>query len=479
MGVTRREFLKRTALATAGTMAAPGLFGNPLVRKACADTIGDRYLVIFFLDGGNDGLNTVIPINNAGGLRTAYEAARRTGGGGLRINEDQMAIPSVVPLTDPGTSETLGFHPAFASNKTGLSGIAGMYDAGNVAVVQGTGYPNYSLSHETSRIIWTTANPTGQAAIAGTGWAGRHLGLEYGPLDAYGVTIDGSIAGELRTTDTSVLAIDRLSRFGFPLDNYDPADHAIYKDKFELLYQAASTSDEALTALLGSAGESTLQSTESYPPLDGLYKTDRPVWEAAYSALGTRPARDLSQVAKIMYGTATSQPGINARFFQVHSGGYDTHADQGGATGHHFEILEQVSDAIDLFFQDITDMGLGAKTTMVVWSEFGRRIPQNSNGTDHGSQAPMFVIGEPVNGGVYGNHPNIAESALDSDENTPYSQDPSDPFRSTDFRDVQGGILKHWVNMPESQILSSVLPLDSLAPADKYWTVQNFDLGFL
>ena len=124
-------------------------------------------------------------------------------------------------------------------------------------------------------------------------------------------------------------------------------------------------------------------------------------------------------------------------------------------------------------------MGLGAKTTMVVWSEFGRRIPQNSNGTDHGSQAPMFVIGEPVNGGVYGNHPNIAESALDSDENTPYSQDPSDPFRSTDFRDVQGGILKHWVNMPESQILSSVLPLDSLAPADKYWTVQNFDLGFL
>ena len=86
MPLTRRQFLKRVSVATAGTIAAPPLFGNPLVRSAFADTIGDRYLVVLFLDGGNDGLNTIIPLDNVGGLRAAYESHRGTGSGGLRID---------------------------------------------------------------------------------------------------------------------------------------------------------------------------------------------------------------------------------------------------------------------------------------------------------------------------------------------------------------------------------------------------------
>jgi uncharacterized protein (DUF1501 family) len=116
-----------------------------------------------------------------------------------------------------------------------------------------------------------------------------------------------------------------------------------------------------------------------------------------------------------------------------------------------------------------------------VWSEFSRRIGQNDNGTDHGSQGPMFIIGGGVSGGVYGHHANIDDSALDDEGNTVYTQDANN-FRSTDFRDVYGTILKHWVNLSQSTV-QGLLPLDNTANAlsdpAHYWRTANFDLGFV
>jgi len=129
-----------------------------------------------------------------------------------------------------------------------------------------------------------------------------------------------------------------------------------------------------------------------------------------------------------------------------------------------------------VFYDDLADMGIIDKVCIVTWSEFSRRIPQNDSGTDHGSQGPMFVIGGGVTGGVYGNHPNIADSALDSEGNTVYTQN-ANPFRSTDFRDVYGTILKHWLGMTVPQV-QTLLPADG-GPAQFYWTVPNFDLGFI
>ena len=119
-------------------------------------------------------------------------------------------------------------------------------------------------------------------------------------------------------------------------------------------------------------------------------------------------------------------------------------------------------------------MGAIDKVAVLVWSEFARRIPQNNNGTDHGSQGPIFVIGGSVTGGMYGNHPNIDESAWDE---TATRIAPA-PHRSTDFRDVYGTVLKHWLDMPPAQILGGVLQLDGGDPAT-HWTVPDFDLGFL
>lgn len=471
MAMTRREFLKRAGILTAGTIGAPRLFGGPLVRQAFADTIGDRYLVVLFLDGGNDGQNTVIPLTNDGGLLNAYNANRSAGPGGIRITPGEASVPSLA-FSDPNTGAQLGLHP-------GLSSLTSMYDEGDVAVIQGTGYPDYSLSHEESGTIWTTANPTGNAFIASTGWCGRHLGFEYGPSDIYAVTVGDAIADELKTTDTSVLAIRRLSRFGFPLDPFNDSDHPIYELSFQELYAHAAGSLEPTTALLGNSGLSTYASTQSYPPLHNLYNADRGGFSDAYGALGNSMGRDLREVAKMIYGVATGQPGVNSRFFQLRNGGYDTHADQGGAdpNGQHYGLHKEVADAVSLFFQDMADMGVANKVTLVVWSEFSRRIPQNANGTDHGSQGPMFVIGGAVNGGVYGNHPDI--TSLDGQENTVYSQNPGNGFRSTDFRDVFGTVLKHWVGMSQANILANVLPVDTVGSANDYWHTANFDMGFL
>ncbi len=138
----------------------------------------------------------------------------------------------------------------------------------------------------------------------------------------------------------------------------------------------------------------------------------------------------------------------------------------------------ELGASLKVFFDDLADMGGGLENgvTVLVWSEFSRRVPQNDNGTDHGSQGPMFVIGG-VTGGVYGNHPNINDAALDDEGNTEYTQD-ANSFRSTDFRDVYGTILQHWVNLDQTTV-ETLLPVDAIGDAAHYWHSADFDLGFV
>jgi uncharacterized protein (DUF1501 family) len=471
MAITRRQFLKRTGAVAAGSLLGPSLFSNPFVRRALADTIGDRYFVVVYHDGGNDGLNTVTPATNGGGgLRTAYDVARLTGGGGLNLLPGALA--STLIGNDPNTGAQLALHP-------GLTGLKQLYDLGKVAVVQGCGYPDYSLSHEQSRSIWQTADPLGLGL--GSGWVGRYLAANYGGTDIPGVNISDSIVGEFRQGATSVLTLDRVREFGFPYDDYYnlAGDNALKRTAFLDLCTAASGNAQSTVKYIGDSGAATLLSSESYPALDDLYESNRgAIWDPQYDAVERSLANDLREVAKVIYGVSQGASNVTARFFQVSNGGYDTHADQGGAQtdGQHYSLHREVGDSINVFYQDLADMGLANKVCLVLWSEFSRRVPQNDSGTDHGSQGPMFVIGGAVNGGVYGNHPNIDDLALDGEGNTEYRQGGTS-FRSTDFRDVYGTILKHWLNMPAGSI-STVLPADT-GDANFYWTAPNFDLGFL
>jgi uncharacterized protein (DUF1501 family) len=438
-----------------------------------AATIGDRYLVVLQLEGGNDGLNTVVPYNNgSGSLRDFYEVARLSGSGGLRIPAAQLAVPTVLPMVDPNTGAQLGFHP-------GLASLGRMYDRGQVAVIQGCGYPDYSLSHEESRIAWQTGNPLGVTGYSGTGWAGRHLAAEYGGGDIPAVAISNSIALEFRQVRTNVLATPRFDGFDFPFDDYDPADKIAYRAALTALHGSASASGQSALAYLGSAGTATLEAAENFSTLHAFYESNRASWSSQYEALDSGTANRLREVAKAINGVRTNRQGIHARFFHVANGGYDTHSKQGAGapTTQHYRLLSEIGDALEVFYADLEDMGVADRTLTVVWSEFSRRIEQNEDGTDHGSQGPMFAIG-PVNGGVYGNHPDIDPLALDDRGNTVYSQAPPNGYRSTDFRDVYGTVLKHWLNISPTTILSSVLPVDP-GPATDYWTVANLDLGFL
>lgn len=465
--ITRRQFLKRSSLATAGTLVGPGLFSNLMVRNAMADTIGNKYLIVIFLDGGNDGQNTVIPFQN-GALRTAYDLYRNTGGGG--INVSQAALAPFAIGNDPGTSAQLALHP-------GLTGLKDLYDLGKVAVVQGCGYPDYSLSHEEARLIWQTANPSGYSALTGTGWIGRHLAhasAGYTGADVPGVAISGGVPEEFRQTDTSVLAVDRLEDFGFPYDWFNYSENApLLRQAFRDLHAVAQGETQPARAYIGSTGDATLLSSENYPSAHTVYEAERETWADSYPSNST--GRALREIAKIVWAQErnTPIPGIESHFFWLDNGGYDTHSDQGaGETdGAHYTLHREIGDAVKAFYNDLLDMGAADRFCIVTYSEFARRIPQNDNGTDHGSQGPMFVIGGGVNGGVYGNHPDITN--LDGDENTEYRQD-AVPQRSTDFRDVFGTIMKHFVGMTGADTLS-ILPLDVGNPAFN-WTVANFDM---
>lgn len=475
MGITRRQFIKRTGLVTAGAFFGPSLFRNPFLRQALAANLNmlDRYFVVIFLDGGNDGLNTVTPLDNgtSGTLRAAYEQARLTGSGGLQLLATDLAVTQIGK--DPNTHTPLALHP-------GLIGLKHLWDKGALAVVQGCGDPislDY-LSHEFSRTVWQSGNPFAANGYDG-GWVGRYLASNYGGSDIPGVCIRDSIAPEFLQTTTSVLAVNSFDDFQFPYDGNYPEDQPFKRALFSDLYANATAGAQPTFKYVGDGGTATLLATESYPSANDLYENDpaRQPFNAAYDGLGTQFAQDLREVAKVIYGVQNGIPNVNARSFELSNGGYDTHSDQGttGADDQQNQLHHAVGDALEVFHNDCADMGVADKVCVLIWSEFSRRIQQNASGTDHGSQAPVFVIGGAVKNGIYGNHPNINGDALNDDGNTVYSQTTGDPFRSTDIRDVYGTILKHWLGVADP---STFLPIDGGDP-NQYWTVPNFDLPFL
>jgi len=501
MAITRRQFIKRTGLATAGTVLGPGLFSNMFVRHALA--FSNRYFIVLFLDGGNDGLNTVIPVTNGSGtLRNDYQTNRKTGPGGIQMTPSELA--GTVVGNDVLTGAQIAIHPGF-NDSPGIpvtGGLKSIANEGRLAVIQGCGYPEYSLSHEESRNIWETGNPLFYSPYSGTGWMGRYLvgnavsaPPPYTATDIPAVNIADSVVGEYRNVGTSVLALRRLQDFGFPYDYDYPGENGAKEIAFEALHGTAAGSGNPTVKYIGNTGLSTESASQQYPQahdeyLSNVNRAGFDLNDAYTNGLNTGTSRGFREIAKIIYSVERGLvSGVNARFFQLSNGGYDTHSNQGGAAsnGQHYALHSEVGNAIRLFWEDLKTMGAGNtdirnKVTILVWSEFSRRIPQNDNGTDHGSQGPMFVVGGTVNGGVYGTHPNIDPTALDNNENSPYWQGanpgPAGQHRSTDFRDVYGTILTRWLDMSQATVLASVLKLDT-GPANDYWTASNFNVGFL
>ena len=376
-----------------GSMAAPGIAS--VARKA-----GDpsrKILVVVLLAGGNDGINTLVPHGDP-----LYYQARPT-----------LAIPreQVLKLND-----AVGLSPA-------LKQLKARYDRGQVAVVQGVGYPNPNRSHFRAMDIWQTAVPE---RIEPTGWLGRYLQSCGCGTDKHleGISVGATVQKSFWTELTLVPAISNLAAFQFGNPRANPAarnyevaalrralSQSRGRPEEEFLRQATQIAlDDADT--LGQVAAS-YQSTVDYPqgPLGESLKT----------------------IAQVIAGD------VGTRVFFATLGGFDTHANQ---VGQQQRLLTELDTSVEAFMQDVELLKRQDDVMLMTFSEFGRRVNENaSNGTDHGTAEPLFMVGGGVKGGLHGLYPSLSDL------------DRTDLKHTTDFRSVYSAVLQDWMGVPSETIL--------------------------
>ncbi len=429
MAITRREFLKSSAAATAA-LTVP----HPLLR-AMAHAAGPSgaIVVVIQLEGGNDGLNMVVPID--GPQRALYETARPN----LQIDPALL-----LPIDDdPVTTDGLGLHPNMPELHT-------LYQSGRVAVVNGVGYANQSLSHFRSEDIWFGGISSSQ--LYADGWFGRYLVQNFGGA-LVTLDCDTDLSPIYFCTGCNVLAIKNLSQFAIP----DDPLYADLADKTTAL--KAAYADEAANASgvqleIGVSNDALLTKMNDYMHVSTS-------WSSNLNGLTGGLAARLKQVASVIrYDNATPPPAspTGARFFHVRLGGFDTHTNQGALSGRQPDLLAQLSKAIKAFYDDMVALGVANKVLMMTFSEFGRRVAENGGpttaGTDHGAAAPHFIVGNgvvaaPGGGHVFGRVPALDANQLDGGRNLAYH---------TDFRSVYATVIDKWLGADPVAVLGGSFP---------------------
>jgi uncharacterized protein (DUF1501 family) len=359
------------------------------------------------LAGGNDGLNTVIPFGNGD-----YYAKRPV------IN-----IPQARVLPLPG-SPGMGLHP-------NLANLHGLYQQGRVAIVQGVGYDKPDLSHFTSMTIWQTGQPVTRQ---GPGWLGRYLDLtpeRGGVLRA--VNIGYSLPPVLTGEQSAGVAISSLGGFHFDDGADAPDSEAARLHQGYLDCCSGATGDAATDALL-SGGRNTVTAVRA---VAGLAKANAP---------GTGKLAD--QVATAMTLLTSS---LGVEIAMVTLGSFDDHAAE---NPNHDRLLGEVDAAIGRFHDLAAATGSPENYLLMTFSEFGRRVGEDgSGGTDHGTAAPMLLVGDGVAGGLYGAQPSL--SSLDHDGNM---------VRSVELREVYSTVLEGWLAGPPAREVLGYGPGAGLNP---------------
>ena len=425
MALSRRDFLK-TSAAAAAALTIP----HPIFRGMALAEPTDSIFVLLQMEGGNDGLNTVVPID--GPQRTLYQNAR---------THLQIPAASLLPIDDdPVTTFGLGLHPSLAE-------LHQLYGLGKVAVVNGVGYPTQSLSHFRSEDIWFGG--IGAADSFSRGWFGRYLDQEH-PGSLVTVDVDSNLLPVFFGDDSNVLAISRLSRFVLPDDPLYP-DLPDKTATLQGIYASEATDPTGVQLQIGIQGDALLSAMSNYANISTS-------WSSNLNGLVGSLATRLKQVASIIRYDTTAMTPTGARFFHVRIGGFDTHTNQGAMTGRQADLFAQVSKGIKAFYDDMVDLGVSNKVLLMTFSEFGRRVNENGGalnaGTDHGAASPLFVVGDPViaapgGGHVFGRVPPLDVGLLDGGRNLAFH---------TDFRRVYATILDKWVQGDSAAVLGGVFP---------------------
>ncbi len=432
MAITRREFLQRSA-AAAATVAAPHPIMQAMLGSSTAHAAGtpDAIFVLLQLEGGNDGLNMVVPVD--GPQRTLYETRRPF----LKV-----PAPNLLALgPDPVTGDELGLHPAMPE-------LHALYDIGKVAVVNGVGYPSQSLSHFRSEDIWLGG--ISSAAPFSTGWFGRFLADNHPSPALVTVDFDNTLNPMFFCDDCNVLALRRLSEFALPDDALYP-DLPAKKAALVDAYDAEATTTTGLQLKIGMSGDVLLSKMDDYQAVSTN-------WSSNLNGIAGSLANRLKQVSSLIRHDYTRNPPspAGARFFHVRIGGFDTHTNQGSLSGRQPDLLAQVSKAVKAFYDDMVLLGVADKMLLMTFSEFGRRVAENGGaataGTDHGAASPLFVVGNPVAGGVHGRVPPLDTALLENGKNLKWH---------TDFRSVYATIIQEWLDADPVPVLGGAFPIQS------------------
>ncbi len=362
----------------------------------------DPVLAVVSLSGGNDGLNTVIPYNNPN-----YRDYRPA----LGIPEDQIV---------PFTSE-LGFHPAFAPLKK-------YWDEGKLAVIQGIGYPNGSLSHFRSMDIWATCEPE---ILGVEGWLGRLIKAidPNGENVLTGVNFGRGMPRAMAMEGVAVASVGDLNNYGLltDIEREDQREEAL--DLFGRMY-APAIGRGAVNDFIRRTGIEAMKGADILTTAPGKYHSEI---EYLLGNIGGY-LRDMVQVHNAEFGA-------RVLFTTAPYNIFDTHANQ--AVGHS-NLLKDVAVNVDSFMSDMRQLDISDNVTMLLYSEFGRRAMDNGSGTDHGTGGVAFVIGENVKGGLYGEYPSLERNKLEDGGNL---------LHNIDFRSAYTTVLERWMGVDAKPIV--------------------------
>jgi uncharacterized protein (DUF1501 family) len=410
MNLSRRLFIRDGVATVTLGLAAPAF----LADIAQAQGLAGRRLVVVYLGGGNDALNTLIPYQDA-----SYYSRRPT-----------IAVPAgqVLQVGSDAAGRALGLHPRLAA-------LRSIFNEGRLALVQRTGYANSSRSHFEGGDIWGTANPQN---TTGSGWLGRYLDTLPRPLDALAAwnTTDETPRA-LKSAISGVPAIANASTYNFASPNQGVAAQQ-ERNTAEVMASNPAPNRPHL-ALVNGAN------------LGAIETLDRVAQARVYTPTVAYPNNGFALALRTVAGAMAR--GIGSKVYWVATGGYDTHAQQGaGAGGAYANLMGTLGDGLGAFYTDIRNQGLAADTTVIVFSEFGRRISENgSQGTDHGAGGVMMAMGGAVRGGLYG-----TAASLDPNPSNPTLENNGGDVRyETDFRSVYARVLDNWLGADSVTVLGA------------------------
>lgn len=386
----RKEFIQIGSLATAAMMLPKFL---KAFESGSMVPLGNKVVVILQLSGGNDGLNTVIPVRND----IYYRSRPRLG-----IKKDKA-----LTLTDE-----VGLHPALTAFKE-------LYDDGSLSIINNVGYPNPDRSHFRSMDIWHSASQSDEYWT--NGWVGRYLDAQCSGCDkpTQAIEIDDVLSLALKGTEMKGIAVKDPKRL------YGTANEKFFRDVMK--HHKDESGEQPVDYLYKTMAE-TLSSADYIFQQSKLHPTNA---EYPKTDLGT----SLKTIASLIYSE------INTKVYYVSLGSFDTHINQ---DGQQTRLFTEMNDAVRSFVKDLKAQGRFEDVMLFTFSEFGRRVEQNaSNGTDHGTANNMFLIsGGLKQKGLINPLPNLADL------------NEGDLKYNVDFKNVYATVLKKWLNADDARILS-------------------------